>query len=39
MRHSRHGLGAAVVGDVAYTFLGGPEPGLHVTDAVEALRL
>jgi len=39
MRHSRHGLGAAVVGDVAYTFLGGPEPGLTVADVVEALRL
>lgn len=39
LRHSRHGLGAAVVGDVAYTLLGGPEPGLAVADVVEALRL
>lgn len=35
----RHGLGAAVVGDVAYTVMGGPEPGLAVSDTIEALRL
>jgi hypothetical protein len=39
LRHSRHGLGAAVVDGVAYTLLGGPEPGLTVADVVEALRL
>lgn len=35
----RHGLGAAVVDGVAYVVLGGPEPGLHVSGAVEALPL
>jgi hypothetical protein len=35
----RHGLGAAVVDGVAYVLLGGPEPGLFVSDAVEALVL
>jgi hypothetical protein len=35
----RHGLGAAVVDGVAYVLLGGPEPGLFVSDAVEALDL
>lgn len=35
----RHGLGAAVVGDLAYTVMGGPEPGLAVSETVEALRL
>jgi non-specific serine/threonine protein kinase len=39
LRHSRHGLGAAVVDGVAYTLLGGPEPGLTVADVVEALPL
>jgi hypothetical protein len=34
---ARHGLGAAVVGGVAYVLLGGPTPGLSVTNAVEAL--
>lgn len=33
----RHGLGAAVVGDVAYTVMGGPEPGLAVSETIEAL--
>jgi hypothetical protein len=35
----RHGLGAAVVDGVAYTLLGGPEPGLTVSDTVQALQL
>jgi non-specific serine/threonine protein kinase len=39
LRHSRHGLGAAVVDGVAYTLLGGPTPGLSVADVVEALPL
>ncbi|MGH3757801.1 Kelch repeat-containing protein [Actinophytocola sp.] len=39
LRRSRHGLGAAVVDGVAYTLLGGPEPGLSVADDVEALPL
>lgn len=39
LSHGRHGLGAAVVGDVAYTLLGGPEPGLTTADVVEALPL
>lgn len=39
LRHSRHGLGAAVVEGVAYTLLGGPTPGLSVTNVVEALPL
>jgi non-specific serine/threonine protein kinase len=39
MEQSRHGLGAAVVHGAAYTLLGGPTPGLSVTDAVEALEL
>ncbi|MGK2928137.1 MAG: Kelch repeat-containing protein [Acidimicrobiales bacterium] len=34
---ARHGLGAAVADGVAYTLLGGPEPGLAASDAVEAL--
>lgn len=33
----RHGLGAAVADGVAYVLLGGPEPGLTASDAVEAL--
>jgi hypothetical protein len=37
MGQRRHGLGAAVVDGVAYTLLGGPTPGLSVTDVVEAL--
>lgn len=36
---ARHGLGAAVVEGVAYAVLGGPEPGLFVSDATEALPL
>jgi hypothetical protein len=39
LKHSRHGLGAAVVDGVAYTLLGGPTPGLSVADVVEALQL
>jgi hypothetical protein len=34
----RHGLGAVVVEGVPYSVLGGPEPGLHVSPALEALR-
>jgi hypothetical protein len=36
---ARHGLGAAVLEDVAYAVLGGPDPGLAVSDALEALTL
>ena len=35
----RHGLGAAIVDDVAYSLLGGPEPGLFVSSTVETLAL
>ncbi|HUH07138.1 MAG TPA: hypothetical protein VML96_04945 [Egibacteraceae bacterium] len=35
----RHGLGAAVVDGIAYVLLGGPQPRLSVSDAVEALLL
>jgi hypothetical protein len=35
----RHGLGAAVVEGRAYVVLGGPQPGLFVSDAVEVLEL
>jgi hypothetical protein len=35
----RHGLGAAVVNGHAYALLGGEQPGLFVSDAVEELRL
>jgi non-specific serine/threonine protein kinase len=35
----RHGLGAAVLDGTAYVLLGGPQPGLTVSDAVEALDL
>jgi non-specific serine/threonine protein kinase len=33
----RHGLGAAVVDGTAYVLVGGPQPGLTVSDMVEAL--
>lgn len=36
---ARHGLGAAVADGVAYVVLGGPEPGLTASAAVEALPL
>jgi len=39
MLQARHGLGAAVIDGVAYTLLGGDQPGLFVSDAVERLRL
>ena len=35
----RHGLRAAVVDGTVYVLLGGPQPGLFVSDAVEALEL
>jgi hypothetical protein len=35
----RHGLGAAIVNGQVYALLGGPEPGLFVSDAVERLAL
>ena len=35
----RHGLGVAAVGGVVYAIGGGPEPGLHVSAANEALTL
>ena len=35
----RHGLGAAVVGDVVYVVLGGEDPGLFVSNVVETLVL
>lgn len=39
LEEPRHGLGAAVVGDAVYTVMGGPEPGLAVSDTLEALRV
>ncbi len=36
---ARHGLGAAVVDGVVYVISGGTEPGLFVSDTVEALTL
>jgi len=39
LRQPRHGLGAAVLDGVAYSMLGGPEPGLFVADTVESLTL
>jgi hypothetical protein len=35
----RHGLGAAVVDGTLYVLLGGPEPGLFVSDTVEAFEV
>jgi N-acetylneuraminic acid mutarotase len=35
----RHGLGVVAVRDTIYVLAGGPEPGLHVSAANEALRL
>lgn len=35
----RHGLGAAILDGRAYTLLGGPQPGLTVSDVVEVLDL
>jgi hypothetical protein len=35
----RHGLGAVVIGRRVYVVLGGPQPGLTVSDVVEALDL
>jgi non-specific serine/threonine protein kinase len=39
LRTPRHGLGVAAVGRTVYTLAGGPEPGLHVSAANEALEL
>jgi hypothetical protein len=39
LRAPRHGLGAAVVDSTLYVLLGGPEPGLFVSDTVEAFEL
>lgn len=39
LRVSRHGLGAAVVNGTAYVLLGGPKPGLTVSDTTESLHL
>lgn len=36
---ARHGLGAVVLDRSAWTLLGGPEPGLFVSDVVEMLAL
>jgi hypothetical protein len=36
---ARHGLGAVVLNGAAWTLLGGPEPGLFVSDVVEVLAL
>lgn len=36
---ARHGLGATVVGDLAYVVLGGREPGLSASGVTEGLRL
>lgn len=35
----RHGLGVVAVGTALYTLAGGPRPGLHVSDAAEAIDL
>jgi hypothetical protein len=35
----RHGLGVVTVGTVLYTLAGGPQPGLHVANTVEAIDL
>jgi len=35
----RHGLGVAALGGVVYVIGGGPQPGLHVSDANESLRV
>jgi N-acetylneuraminic acid mutarotase len=35
----RHGLGVAALNDVVYVIGGGPQPGLHVTDSNESLRV
>ena len=35
----RHGLGAAVINDAIHVVLGGPNPGLFVSAAVETLDL
>jgi hypothetical protein len=35
----RHGLGVVAIGDTVYAVAGGPQPGLHVADTVEALDL
>ncbi len=35
----RHGLGVVAVGTMLYVLAGGPEPGLHVSAAAEALDL
>jgi hypothetical protein len=35
----RHGLGAVTVGTTLYVLSGGPRPGLHVSDATEAIDL
>jgi hypothetical protein len=39
LRVSRHGLGAAFVGNVAYVLSGGPQPGLTVSNTTQALRI
>lgn len=38
MPTARHGFGLAVAGDALYAALGGPEPGLSATGALEALQ-
>lgn len=35
----RHGLGVVTVGTTLYTLAGGPRPGLHVADTLEAIDL
>jgi hypothetical protein len=35
----RHGLGSAAIGTILYTFAGGPKPGLHVANTLEAIDL
>jgi hypothetical protein len=39
LRLRRHGLGAAAVDGTVFVLLGGPEPGLTVSDTTQALRL
>jgi len=36
---SRHGLAAVAIDNTAYTLLGGPTPGLSVSDTIEVLRV
>jgi N-acetylneuraminic acid mutarotase len=39
LAEGRHGIGAVTLDGAAYVLLGGPEPGLTVSDSVQTLRL